>query len=132
MASSSRGVAPPSISSARASTPSMRCWYSGTREARKPGGFERAASALVGVIVILIVGLCFVDEGLDRFLAIARQQHFHFLLRCAQRGLTLTRERNAALESLERLLERHITLFEFRNQRFEFGQRLFEVGEFRF
>src|SRR5678816_4520985 len=110
MASSRRGVAPPSMSSARASTPSMRCWYSGTREARKPGGFERGASALVGVIFILIVGLFFVDERLDRLLAVARQQHFHFLLCSAQRRLALTRERNAALESLERFLERHIAL----------------------
>ena len=44
----------------------------------------------------------------------------------------LTRERNAALESLESLFEGYITLFVFRDQRFQFGQRLFEVGEFRF
>jgi len=108
----------------------MRCWYSGTREARKPDGLERGASALVGVIIFLIVVLIFVDEGFDRLLAISRQQHFHLLLCSAQRRLALTRERNAALESLEGLFERHITLFEFRNQRFEFGQRLLEVGEF--
>ena len=61
-------------------------------------------------------------EWLDRFLAVARQQHFHFLLRGAQRGLALARERNAAFESLERLLERHVALFEFRHERFEFGR----------
>ena len=71
-----------------------------------------------------------VGKRLDGFLAVARQQHFDFLLRRAQRRLALTRERHAALESLERFLEGHVALFEFRHQCFEFGQRLLEVGEF--
>ena len=67
-------------------------------------------------------------NGLDRFVTIARQQHFDLLLRSAQRCLALTRERHAAFESLERFFERHVALFELRDECFEFGQRLFEVG----
>src|SRR5262245_50983424 len=117
MASSSRALAPPGMSSARASTPSMRCWYSGTRDVRKPGSAVRKASAFV--VVIFIVG-----KWLDRFFAVARQQDFHLLLRGAQGSLALARERNATFESLERFLERHVALLEFRDQRLELGQRL--------
>ena len=55
------------------------------------------------------------------------EQHFHFLLCGAQRVLALPRERDAALESLECVFERHIAGFEFLHQRFEFGERLLEV-----
>src|SRR5262245_34509378 len=119
MASSSRSVAPPSISSARASTPSMRCWYCGTLLVRKPGGRERRASALV--IVCLVIGFV-VGKGFERFLAVARQQHFDLLLRRAQCRLALPRQGHAALEGLERFFERHIALLEFGHQCFELGQ----------
>ena len=66
-------------------------------------------------------------NGSIGFLAVAGQQHFHFLLRGAQRGLALARERHAALECLERLFERHVALFELRHEGFELGQRMFEV-----
>src|SRR6185295_2445507 len=126
MASSSRPVAAPGISSARASTSSMRFWYSGTRDARN-AGVARSASA-PGVIQIFLV-VFVVEKWLDRFLAVARQQYFDLLLRGAQRGLALARERHAAFERLERFFERHVALFELRHQRFELGQRLLEVGE---
>src|SRR5215510_7462216 len=111
MASSSRALAPPGMSSARASTPSMRCWYSGTRDCRKPVSAVRKASAFV---VIFVVG-----EWLDRLFAVAGQQHFDLLLRRAQRGLALARQRNAAFECLECFFERHVALLEFRDQGLE-------------
>ena len=100
----------------------MRCWYSGnsgSQETGRPSAARQRSSAIVVIVVFIVVG-----ERLDRFLAIARQQHFDFLLRSAQRRLALARERNAALESLERLFERHVALFEFRDERFEFGQAI--------
>src|SRR5215207_10656196 len=111
MASSSRGVAAPSISSARASTVSMRCRYCGTRSVRKFRGAGRATSALGGAI-----GIIRVAERLNGLLAVARQQHFHFLLRGSQRGLALACERHAAFERLERVFERNIALLQFRDE----------------
>src|SRR3954462_14829810 len=118
MASTSRAVAAPGRSSARASCVSTRRWNSGTREVRNCDGAARCASALVGVIVVF-PGVFFVEKWREGFFAIARQQHFDFLLCDAQRGLALASERDAALESLECLFERHITLFEPRDQHFE-------------
>jgi hypothetical protein len=54
------------------------------------------------------------------------------LLGGSQRCLALAGERNAALESLERFFERHITLFEPGDEGFEFEERLFEVGQLLF
>src|SRR5688572_29951573 len=118
MASSSRGVAPSSISSVRARTPSMRCWYSGTRSPRKLCEPIRAASA-PGVIGFVLV----VNEGRQRFAAVIfisglglaglAQQYFHLLLRGAQRRLALARESDAAFESRQRLFERDVSLLEF-------------------
>src|SRR6478735_9622392 len=118
MASTRREVAAPGISRARASCVSMRRWYSGTRVARKSEGVARSASALVGVIVVPGVFI----ERCEGFFTVTRQQHFDFLLGDAQRGLALARERHTTLESLERLFEWHVTLFESGDQHFEFGE----------
>ena len=105
----------------------MRCWYSGTRVSQKTRRHRRAASSAPGGVIGVV--LVVVGKGFDRFLAIARQQYFDFLLRGAQRCLALAGERHAAFESLERFFERHVALLELCDERFELGQRLFEVGQ---
>ena len=85
-------------------------------------GAGRANSA-PGVVIVIGIG-----EGFDRFVTMASQQDFDLLLRRAKRGLTLARECHATFESLESLFERHVAFLEPRDERFEFGQRLFEVG----
>jgi hypothetical protein len=129
MASSSRPVAAPG-NVERARQHFLDAFLVQRNSRRQESGVARSASA-PGVIQIFLV-VFVVEEWLDRFLAVARQQYFDLLLRGAQRGLALARERHAAFERLERFFERHVALFELRHQRFELGQRLLEVGRLSF
>ena len=52
-----------------------------------------------------------------------------FLLRLLQCRLTLPRELHAALEFLQRLLERQVAALETRDERFELLERFFESAD---
>ena len=52
------------------------------------------------------------------------------MLHSLERCLAVARERNAALEDLQRLIERQIAVLETLDQAFELRKRLFEVGAF--
>ena len=91
-----------------------------------------ATGGVIEIVFFIVKFFDFIRERLDGFIAVAREQHFDLLLGGAQCGLALPRERNAALESLERFFERDVALFEFRDESFEFRQRFFEVWKFGF
>src|ERR1700733_173587 len=69
-------------------------------------------------------------EGLDLGAAAAFQQDLDLLLGGFQRGLAMTGQLDAALESLQGLIERQVTALQPFDQAFELGQRFFEIGGF--
>ena len=105
----------------------LRC-AADTAEPGQPGssaapGARLQRPACHRVVIVVVVG-----ERFDRFVAVARQQDFDLLLRRAQRGLALARERHAAFECLERLFERHVALLELRDEGFELGSDCSKSG----
>ena len=58
----------------------------------------------------------------------ALEQDLDLLLGRLQRGLAVARQRDAALEGLQRLIERQIAALEPLDERFELGERLLEIG----
>ena len=131
MASRSRAVPGSGSDSARSSTCSMRAWQAATRalNSARPGRASRSDAWLtpdpppLGFRPRLL-------ERLRLRLAAAFEQDLDLLLRALERGLALPRERDAALEQLQRLIERQVAPLEAPDQGFELGQGLLEIGDF--
>jgi hypothetical protein len=70
-----------------------------------------------------------VERGRGKLVgAASSQQDLDFLLRLLERALARTRELHAALEVAQRVVQGQVALFELVDDRFQLGERAFEVG----
>src|SRR5215472_85938 len=114
MASRSRSVPGSGSRSTSSSTRSMRAWQAATRAAKSAAGTRASFTAEPslrrgGSRGRIVRGLL---EGLDLCFGAALHEDLDLLLGRLERGLTLTGERDAALEGLQSLIERQVAVLE--------------------